>query len=211
MLPGPGPLGTPPPSRPSYPRRDIWTGRTGVRPLPLRQGPEGLPCGLRTGVQRPLLPPTRYFPSLEILGLTATCDFSRPHWVSTGGVQGGGEVRKNGARLWGWTPHYTWFPTSADRIHTLAHLGTDTPSASAAGGKREGGRRDTKAGPGATRIGGRVKRASSGLLTPVVFQIPPWVASSAGRASHMRERTLSRNGVAAAGGEGSGRPPPPRC
>jgi len=126
------------------------------------------------GVQRPLLPPTRYFPSLEIPGLLATCDFSRPHWVSTGGVQGGGEVRKNGARLWGWIPHYTWFPTSADRIHTLAHLGADTSSASAAGGKREGGRRDTKAGPGATRrIGGRVKRASSGFLTPVVFQVRP--------------------------------------
>ena len=58
MLPGPGPLGTPPPSRPSYPRRDIWTGRTGVRLLPLRQGPEGLPCGLRTGGSAPS--PTSY-------------------------------------------------------------------------------------------------------------------------------------------------------
>ena len=144
-------------------------------------------------VQRSLLPPTRYFPSLEILGLTATCDFYRPHWVSTGGVQGGGEVRKNGAHFWGWIPHYTWFPTSAGRIHTLAHPGTDTSSASAAGGKREGGRRDTKAGLGATRIGGRGTRASSGLLTPVVFQIPPWVASSAERASHIREILLSRN------------------
>jgi hypothetical protein len=149
-------------------------------------------------VQRSLLPPTRYFPSLEIPGLLATCDFSRPHWVSTGGVQGGGEVRKNGAHFWGWIPHYTWFPTSADRIHTLAHLGADTSSASAAGGKREGGRRDTKAGPGATRIGGRGTRASSGLLTPVVFQIPPWVASSAERASHIRERKLSRRSIATA-------------
>ncbi len=105
--------------------------------------------GCTWGVQRPLLPPIRYFPSLEIPGLLATCDFSRPHWVSTGGVQGGGEVRKNGARLWGWIPHYTWFPTSADRIHTLAHLGTDMPSASAAGGRQGGGRRDTKAEPGA--------------------------------------------------------------
>ncbi len=52
------PLGTPPPSRPSYPRRDIWTGRTGVRPLPLRQDPEGLPCGLRTGGSAPS--PTSY-------------------------------------------------------------------------------------------------------------------------------------------------------
>lgn len=129
------PLGTPSPSRPSYPCKYIWTGRTGVRPLPLRQGPEGLPCGLRTGGSA--LSPTSYtlFPSLEILGLTATCDFSRPHWVSTGGVQGGGEVRKNGAHFWGWIPHYTWFPTSADRIHTLAHLGADTSSASAAEGK----------------------------------------------------------------------------
>jgi hypothetical protein len=149
-------------------------------------------------VQRPLLPPTRYFSSLGSLGLTATCDFSRPHWVSTGGVQGEGEVRKNGTRLWGWTPHYTWFPTSADRIHTLAHPGTDTPSASAAGGKREDGRGDTKAGPGATRTGGRGKRASSGFLTPMVFQITPWAISSAGRASHMRESNLSRRNVATA-------------
>jgi hypothetical protein len=164
-------------------------------------------------VQRSLLPPTRYFPSLEIPGLLATCDFSRPHWVSTGGVQGGGEVRKNGAHFWGWIPHYTWFPTSADRIHTLAHLGADTSSASAAGGKREGGRRDTKAGPGATRIGGRGTRASSGLLTPVVFQIPPWVASSAERASHIRERNLSRKKIATAPFalfRGKRRPPSPR-
>jgi hypothetical protein len=52
------PLGTPFPSRPSYPCRYIWTGRTGVRPLPLRQGPEGLPCGLRTGGSA--LSPTSY-------------------------------------------------------------------------------------------------------------------------------------------------------
>jgi len=78
-------------------------------------------------VQRSLPPPTRYFPSLEILGLTATCDFSRPHWVSTGDVQGGGEVRKKGAHFWGWIPHYTWFPTSADRIHTLATWGPTRP------------------------------------------------------------------------------------
>jgi hypothetical protein len=128
-------------------------------------------------VQRSLLPPTRYFPSLEILGLTATCDFSRPHWVSTGDVQGGGEVRKKGAHFWGWIPHYTWFPTSADRIHTLAHLGADTPSASAARGRQGGGRRDTKAEPGAKvnlapfGIGGWGKRASSGFLTPMVFQV----------------------------------------
>ncbi len=35
------------------------------------------------------------------------------------------------------------------RIHTLAYLGTDTPSASAAGGRQGGGRRDKKAEPGA--------------------------------------------------------------
>jgi len=36
------------------------------------------------------------------------------------------------------------------------------------------------------------KRAFSGFLTPMVFQITPWVVGSAGRASHMRERSLSR-------------------
>jgi hypothetical protein len=128
-------------------------------------------------VQRSLLPPTRYFPSLEILGLTATCDFSRPHWVSTGDVQGGGEVRKKGAHFWGWIPHYTWFPTSADRIHTLAHLGADTSSASAAGGKREGGRRDTKAGPGATHSDrGQGKKGLLGLSNAGGFpgKAPGW-------------------------------------
>ncbi len=84
------------------------------------------------------------------------------------------------------------------RIHTLAYLGTDTSSASAAGGRQGGGRRDTKAEPGAKvnlapfGIGGRSKRASSGFLTPMVFQITPWVVGSAGGASHMRERQLSR-------------------
>ena len=151
--------------------------------------------GCVRGVQRPLLPPTRYFPSLEILGLLATCDFSRPHWVSTGGVQGEGEVRKNGARLWGWTPHYTWFPTSADRIHTLAHPGTDTSSASAAGGQQGGGRRDTRAEPGAKAnltpfgIGGWGKRASSGFLTPMVFQVTTR-GGQVGRS--IRESPLSR-------------------
>jgi hypothetical protein len=63
------------------------------------------------------------------------------------------------------------------RIHTLAHPGTDTPSASAAGGRQGGGRRDTKAEPGAKvnlapfGIGGWGKRASSGFLTPMVFQV----------------------------------------
>jgi len=37
------------------------------------------------------------------------------------------------------------------------------------------------------------KRAFSGFLTPMVFQITPWVVGSAGRASHMRESVLSRN------------------
>jgi hypothetical protein len=36
------------------------------------------------------------------------------------------------------------------------------------------------------------KRAFSGFLTPMVFQITPWVVGSAGRTSHMRERALSR-------------------
>jgi hypothetical protein len=103
--------------------------------------------------------------------------FFAPTGFPQGVSRGGGEVRKNGARLWGWTPHYTWFPTSADRIHTLAHPGTDTPSASAAGGRQGGGRRDTKAEPGAKvnlapfGIGGWGKRASSGFLTPMVFQV----------------------------------------
>jgi len=47
-----------PPSHPSYPRRDIWAGRTGARPLLLRQGPEGLPCGLHVGGSAPS--PTSY-------------------------------------------------------------------------------------------------------------------------------------------------------
>ena len=161
-------------------------------------------------VQRPLLPPTRYFPSLEIPGLLATCDFSRSHWVSTGGVRGGGEVRKNGTRLWGWTPHYTWFPTSADRIHTLAHPGTDTPSASAAGGKREDGRGDTKAGPGATRQGAGEK----GLLG--LFNTDGFPDNALGGRlgwkgiSHARKRTFAKLGLRLAA-ERVGRPPPPRC
>ena len=36
------------------------------------------------------------------------------------------------------------------------------------------------------------KRAFPGFLTPMVFQITPWVVGSAGRASHMRETNLSR-------------------
>jgi hypothetical protein len=56
------------------------------------------------------------------------------------------------------------------RIHTLAYPGTDTPSASAAGGRQGGGRRDTKAEPGAkvnlapSAIGGWGKRGQKGLL-----------------------------------------------
>jgi hypothetical protein len=167
--------------------------------------------GCVRGVQRPLLPPTRYFSSLGSLGLTATCDFSRPHRVSTGGVQGEGEVRKNGTRLWGWTPHYTWLPTSADRIHTLAHPGTDTPSASAAGGKREDGRGDTKAGPGATRQGAGEK----GLLG--LFNADGFPDNALGGRfgwkgiSHARKRSFAKLGLRPPAEEASGRPPPPRC
>ena len=81
------------------------------------------------------------------------------------------------------------------RIHTLAHPGTDTPSASAAGGRQGGRRRDTKAEPGAKvnlapfGIGGWGKRASSGFSTPMVFQVTTR-GGQVGR--YVRERLLSR-------------------
>jgi len=176
----------------------VETSGQGVRgqdPYRSARAQRGYLVGCVRGVQRPLLPPTRYFSSLGSLGLAATCDFSRPHWVSTGGVQGGGEVRKNGARLWGWTPHYTWFPTSADRIHTLAHPGTDTPSASAAGGKQGGGRRDKKAEPGAKvnlalRHRGLGRKGLLGLFNADGFpgNDPGWSGWTL-----LRETELSRN------------------
>jgi hypothetical protein len=175
MLPGPGPLGTPPPSHPSYPYRDMWTGRTGVRPLPLRQGPEGLPCGLHMGGSAPS--PTSYtlFP---LAGNSRPPRhlrfFSPPLGFHRGVSRGEGKYGRTALVSGAGYPTTPGSPHPLIRIHTLAHLGADTSSASAAGGKREGGRRDTKAGPGATRrIGGRVKRASSGFLTPVVFQVRP--------------------------------------
>ncbi len=161
MLPGPGPLGTPPPSRPSYLRRDMWTGRTGVRPLPLRQGPEGLPCGLHMGGSAPS--PTSYT-------LFPLAGNSRP-------------------------PRHLRFLLPPLGFHTLAYPGTDTPSASAARGRQGGGRRDTKAEPGAKvklapfGIGGWGKRASSGFLTPMVFQVTTR-GGQVGR--YIRESRLSR-------------------
>ena len=50
------------------------------------------------------------------------------------------------------------------RIHTLAYLGTDTPSASAAGGRQGGGRRDTKAEPGAKVRDRGLGQKQKGLL-----------------------------------------------
>jgi hypothetical protein len=91
------------------------------------------------------------------------------------------------------------------RIHTLAHLGTDTPSASAAGGRQGGGRRDKKAEPGAKvnlapfGIGGWGKRASSGFLTPMVFQVTTR-GGQVGR--YFAKADFRETGVAAAGGEG---------
>jgi len=72
------------------------------------------------------------------------------------------------------------------RIHTLAHPGTDTPSASAAGEseRMDEGIQKPDLEPLDREQG---KRAFSGFLTPMVFQITPWVVGSAGRASHMRE------------------------
>jgi hypothetical protein len=191
MLPGPGPLGTPPPSHPSYPYRDMWTGRTGVRPLPLRQGPEGLPCGLHMGGSAPS--PTSYtlFP---LAGNSRPPRhlrfFSPPLGFHRGVSRGEGKYGRTALVSGAGYPTTPGSPHPLIRIHTLAHLGADTSSASAAGGKREGGRRDTKAGPGATRrIGGRVKRASSGFLTPVVFQVRP----RGGRERvFLRESQLSR-------------------
>ncbi len=126
MLPGPGPLGTPPPSRPSYPRRDIWTGRTGVRLLPLRQGPEGLPCGLRTGGSAPS--PTAYtlFPlagksrphrHLRLFssppGFHRGCPGGEGKCGRTALVSGAGHPTTPGSRhrLTGSTPWPTWGPT----------------------------------------------------------------------------------------------------
>jgi hypothetical protein len=195
------PLGTPSPSRPSYPCRYIWTGRTGVRPLPLRQGPEGLPCGLHMGGSAPSTTSYTLFP---LAGNSRPPRhlrfFSPPLGFHRGVSRGEGKHGRTALVSGAGYPTTPGSPHPLIRIHTLAHLGADTPSASAAGGRQGGGRRDTKAEPGAkvnlapfAAIGGRGTRASSGLLTPVVFQIPPWVASSAERASHIRETELSRN------------------
>ena len=150
MLPGPGPLGTPPPSRPSYPRRDIWTGRTGVRPLPLRQGPEGLPCGLHMGGSAPS--PTSYtlFPLAGNSRPHRHLRFFSPPLGFHRGCPGGrGSTEERRSSLGLDTPTTPGSPHPLIKIHTLAHLGADTSSASAAGGRQGGGRRDKKAEPGA--------------------------------------------------------------
>jgi hypothetical protein len=187
MLPGPGPLGTPPPSRPSYPRRDIWTGRTGVRPLPLRQGPEGLPCGLRTGGSAPsptsytLFPlagnsrPPRHLRFFSLpLGFHRGCPGGEGKYGRMALVSGAGHPTTPGSPhpLTGSTPWPTRGPTrprhrppgESERMDE----GIQKPDLEPL--DREQG-----------------KRAFSGFLTPMVFQITPWVVGSAGRASHMRE------------------------
>jgi hypothetical protein len=150
MLPGPSPLGTPPPSRPSCPRRDNWAGCTGARPLPLRQGPEGLPCGLHMGGSAPSTASYTLFPlagnSRPPLHLRF---FSPPPGFHRGVSRGEGKHGRTALVSGAGYPTTPGFPHPLIRIHTLAHLGADMPSASAAGGRQGGGRRDTKAEPGA--------------------------------------------------------------
>ena len=147
--------------------------------------------GCVQGVQRPLLPPTRYFPSLEIPGLLATCDFSRPHRVSTEGVQGGGEVRKTA--LVSGAGHPTT-PGSQHRLTGSIPWPTRGPTRPRHRPPGESERMDEGIQKPDLEPLDREqgKRAFSGFLTPMVFQIPPWVTSSAERASYIRETKLSR-------------------
>jgi hypothetical protein len=139
-----------PPSRPSCPRRDIWTGRTGARPLPLRQGPEGLPCGLHMGGSAPSTASYTLFPlagnSRPPLHLRF---FSPPLGFHRGVSRGEGKYGRTALVSGAGCPTTPGSPHPLIRIHTLAHPGADMPSASAAGGRQGGGRRDTKAEPGA--------------------------------------------------------------
>jgi hypothetical protein len=147
---GPRSPGNSAPSRPSYPHRDMWTGRTGVRPLPLRQGPEGLPCGLHMGGSAPS--PTSYtlFPLAGNSRPPRHLRFFSPPLGFHRGCPGGeGKYGRTALVSGAGYPTTPGSPHPLIRIHTLAYLGTDTPSASAAWGRQGGRRRDTKAEPGA--------------------------------------------------------------